>query len=330
VTAKGPVDILCVGNAIVDVYASAPHPLPGKARVRHIGSREAAALLASLHDAVYTAGGGAANAAKIAGLLGASAGFAGTVGPGGLAALFEAELLAASVRPFLSQGKKPTGTCIILREGSGNPGGEPCAVRACPAAALELKAGDIPGPLIREAGVLLLDGYILPRPGLVASLIKKAREAGTPAALDAGAPFIVRSCGKKILKYLQELPFLLFMNEEEERAFTETTGVSPARLTREGPFPLIVVKRGAGGASVFSGGRIISAKTRARIPGENTGAGDAFCGAFLCAWVRNKPPEECAALANRAAALVLDTPGTAVNGPLKKELAALGAAFFGP
>jgi sugar/nucleoside kinase (ribokinase family) len=334
-------DILCVGNAIVDVYGSFPGPLPERG-ARHVGSRKIAALLASLGDPVYSAGGGAANAAKIAGLLGFQAGFAGTVGrgPSGkgdeLARLFEAELQSASVRTFLSRGSGPTGCCVILSEagasGGGRAGGSrgSAAISACPGAALELRAGDIPDFAIREAGVLLLDGYLLPRPGLVEPLLQKAREAGIPAALDAGAGFIARSFGKKILKYLREIPLLLFMNEEEERAFTKTAGSSPAQLTGSEPLPLIAVKRGAKGATVFSGGRIINVETEARVPVESTGAGDAFCGAFLCAWIRNKTPEECAALANKAAALVLGIPGTAVNGPLKKAFAALGETLRGP
>jgi sugar/nucleoside kinase (ribokinase family) len=330
-------DILCVGNAIVDVYASFRGPGPFPKETKHVGNEEMAALLASLDDPVYTAGGGAANAAKIAGLLGFSTGFAGTVGAGpsgkgdDLAGLFEAELRSAGVTPFLSLGKNSTGSCVILREaGSRDSREQSSGITACPGAALELRPDNIPDSLIREARVLLLDGYILPRLELSESLMNRARKSGVPVALDSGAPFVVRSLGKKILDYLRELPLLLFMNEEEEQAFTEVTGAAPKELTGQGPFPVVVVKQGKRGAVVFSGGSIIRTKTRARIPLESTGAGDAFCGAFLCAWIRKRPLAECAALANEAAGLVLDAPGTSLNDPLRKAFAALGEALRDP
>jgi sugar/nucleoside kinase (ribokinase family) len=324
---------------MVDVYAVTGGKrrgrLSGQTRVRHVESDEMAALLASLNNAVYTAGGGAANAAKIAGLLGASAGFAGAVGAGPLgkgdepASFFEAELRNAGLRLFLVPGKNPTGSCVILRDGPRDKPEQQTGrdIIACPGASLELSAGDIPGPLLKAAKVLLLDGYILTRPELSEALMNAARGSGVPVALDLGAVFIVRALGKKILEYLNEFPLLHFMNEEEARAFTEITGYTPEQLSGRGPFPLIVVNQGKQGATLFSEGRVITAETEARTPLESTGAGDAFCGAFLSAWVQKKPLAECAALANKAAGLVLAVPGTAVDEKLREQFAALQKAY---
>jgi sugar/nucleoside kinase (ribokinase family) len=94
------------------------------------------------------------------------------------------------------------------------------------------------------------------------------------------------------------------------------------RRSTEGElYPIIVVKRGKKGAAAFAGGNLYRARTLAvTSPAETTGAGDAFCAAFLAAWIRNKPIKDCAALGNRAAREVLDAPGTQVD---RKKLAHL-------
>jgi ribokinase len=283
-----------------------------------------AAILASLRDPVRTAGGGAANAAKIAALLGVKAGFAGTVGQGPegkgdeAALFFEAELRRVQVTPFLSRGKNPTGSCVILHDHTGTR-----EIIASPGASTELSPGALMPGLIRKAGALVLDGYMLPAQELAAALLAEALAGGIPAAIDAGAPFIVRGLGKKLLEYATALPLLLFMNEEEAEVFTTLAGLSLKKLTGNGAFPVIVVKKEARGAEVYAGGSVIQAKTRPRFPLESTGAGDAFCGAFMSAWIQKRPLAECAALANEAAGLVLAIPGTAIDTDTREKFAAL-------
>ena len=78
-------------------------------------------------------------------------------------------------------------------------------------------------------------------------------------------------------------------------------------------FPIVAVKLGRLGAGGFAGGAIHRAETIPIIPLDTTGAGDAFCAAFLCGWVRRHSLSECAHLGNRAAREVLDTPGTRID-----------------
>jgi sugar/nucleoside kinase (ribokinase family) len=328
-----------------------------EAPAQHLGYENISGLLGVLSDLSAGSGGGAANVAKIAALLGLSAGFIGTIGsvppagtpekgssgagerkPDQFARLFEDDLRAAGVIPILSRGEAPTGVCFILQ----NPAGE-VRVAACPGAALELSEADIGEETVRTAKVVVIDGFLLGRKGLVNRILELAEQYGTVVALDVGAADLAERRAAEIVRYCRDYPLILFMNEEEAASFflalnRDRTEQSPPegpdkqewyaqevfpffkKLTLNELFPVIVVKLGPRGAVAFAGGTVFREETVPVIPLETTGAGDAFCAAFLAAWIRNRSISECASLGNRAAREILDVKGTGIN---KKELAHL-------
>ena len=83
-------------------------------------------------------------------------------------------------------------------------------------------------------------------------------------------------------------------------------------------FPIIVVKLGGRGAVVIAGGNVYREETFAIVPRNTVGAGDAFCAAFIAAWIRGRSLSECAALGNKVAREILEVPGTHIkSGKLK-------------
>jgi len=86
-------------------------------------------------------------------------------------------------------------------------------------------------------------------------------------------------------------------------------------------FPIIVIKLGGKGAVVLAGGNIYREETFTIIPRNTVGAGDAFCAAFISAWIRRKPIRECAALGNKVAREVLLVPGTNIGKDKLKSFA---------
>jgi sugar/nucleoside kinase (ribokinase family) len=343
--------LLCIGNAMVDVFASLDEEearrLGLREPVQHPDYEETRKIFEALPGPVLSAGGGAATVAKIAALLGVPSRFIGAIGTSGtgepdtLGRLFEEGLSQAGVLTCLSPVNLPTGMCIILTL----PGGE-TRIAASPSAALRLTESDIPETAIQEAAVLVPDGFMLDREHLVRHLLNSARRYGTVAALDLGSPAIAAEQAGKIARYCRDYPLILFMNEDEAEAFCRSLeGERTARHTapeedrkngllygriqaflktlssnrptgeyrRGEPFPLMVVKRGPRGAVVFAGDRVYPAETTALIPAESTGAGDAFAAAFLAAFIRHKPLAECADLGNRTAREVLDVPGSGIS-----------------
>jgi sugar/nucleoside kinase (ribokinase family) len=318
------IDLLCIGNALVDIFAGDGNDIHlryGIAKpAQHVEIEKIESILPQLSVSTMVSGGGAANVAKIAGFLGAKTCFTGAIGndvaPDHFGQLFKNDLAAAGVKLALHQKPFPTGLCLLLKASDGKT-----RIAAAPSAALKLSEDDINADDIKNAKLVVIDGFILDRPSLVSHILRLAAQFGKIAAIDLSSPFIAKERAKEIAEYARKYPLILFMNEEEAEAFYNLTfeallqylsGETP-RAKKNGEFPIIVVKLGSRGAIYYAGEEICKAETQAIIPIETTGAGDAFCAGFLAAWVQNKPLSECAMMGNKAAALVLGAEGTRLN-----------------
>jgi sugar/nucleoside kinase (ribokinase family) len=221
-------------------------------------------------------------------------------------------------------------------------------IAAAPSASLELSGKDLEQSRIRSADVAVIDGYLIGRQDLVRHILDTANHSGTTVALDLGSTVNAREKAHEILTYCRIYPLILFMNEAEAGAFfrsicnREMAGEDDAGedegmgeemidfflgLTANELFPIVAVKRGKRGAVVFAGGTVHRESTFAVKPQDSIGAGDAFCAAFLSAWIRGRSLGECAALGNKVAREVLAVPGTGVN---RKKIAALGKLLHKP
>jgi len=318
------INLLCIGNALIDVFASADgqfltrHGLTQP--VQHIGIEKLKAILAELPSYNAMSGGGAANVAKIAGLLGAKVSFAGAIGNDEYGRLFKKNLKTAGVKLRLSTKPSPTGSCLMLWNAAGET-----TIAASPSAAIELSEGDISWDDVQNANIVLIDGFMLDKASLVSHILRIAGSNGTAVAIDLSSPGIAREHAAEIADYAKNYPLILFMNEAEAEAFSG--GLESA--ARETPFeskakyPIVVVKLGKAGALCYSEGKIIKAETEAVTPVDATGAGDAFCAGFLAAWIKNKPAGECAAFGNMTARTVLGAEGSNADKKALKALAAL-------
>jgi sugar/nucleoside kinase (ribokinase family) len=339
-------ELLCVGNAMVDVFAqadrSAMDRLGVTEPVQHISSEKAEWILRELRNNsagggaeagfTVTSGGGAANVAKIAALLGIKSGFLGRVGEDPRAGVFKQELLDAGAVPILFQGKEKTGVCILLSDSRGET-----RIAAAPGAALELTSDDITEESIQNSEAVALDGYVLDRQPLVRRILELADKHGVPVALDVASVFHVKEKAEQILHYGRNYPLILFMNEDETIAFYNSLRKTKEDYENRGErekadwiireicpvfknitagelFPIIAVKLGGRGAAIVAGGAVYRAETFTVVPRNNTGAGDAFCAAFLAGWIRHKSIIDCAGLGNTAAREILEVPGTRIGG----------------
>jgi len=305
------IDLLCVGNALVDVFAQADEQLFARhgltQPVQHIEIEKTEKILSELRGYNAISGGGAANVAKIASLLGAKVSFAGAIGSDRNGRLFKKSLAAAGVKLRLSVKPYPTGICLMLRNEAGET-----RIAASPSAALGLSESDIGEEEPQKARVILIDGFMLDKAALVSHIMGIAGRNGTPTAIDLSSPGIAREHAAEIAGLAKNYPLILFMNEAETEAFSEGLKSATRETLFENTtnFPIIVVKLGKDGALCYSGGKIIRAETQAVAPVDATGAGDAFCAGFLAAWTKNKTLGECAALGNMTAKTVLGAEGS--------------------
>ncbi|MDR1100220.1 MAG: adenosine kinase [Treponema sp.] len=344
-------ELFCIGNVMVDIFAQADTALMDRLglteAVQHVSSEEAEHIIRELGGKndpagnlvpdekagfIVCSGGGAANAAKIAALLGIQTGFTGCTGKDPLGAIFRREITASGAVPLLVPGTEKTGMCIILT----SPGGE-TRIAAAPGAAAELSPEHIGEEAVKNAGIVILDGYLLDRQPLTRRVLALADQFGVPVALDVASVFRVQEKTEEILHYSRNYPLIIFMNEDEAIAFYQRIRKTGEKYESRGPrektdwiireicpvfqiitgselFPIIAVKLGSRGAVIIAGGTIYRAETSPVVPRNSTGAGDAFCAAFLAGWVRKKSIAESAALGNRVAREVLNIPGTRIDG----------------
>jgi sugar/nucleoside kinase (ribokinase family) len=337
-------ELLCIGNPIVDIFIDIDNNLALKYGIsepaQHISPETITAILnepsIDFSKAVKTSGGGAANVAKIAALLGMKAAFTGCTGKDELAVTFEDQITNAGVTAILEKSNKKTGLCLAC-----NVDGK-LRFAVSPGAALELTEDHISEEIISNTEVVVLDGYILDRRSLVQHILMLANRRGIPVALDAASIFQVKRKAEEILTYSRSFPLFIFMNADETLTFYNTVrksrdedvslsekekeaiilrDVSPMlKIITDGElFPIVVVKLGGRGAIVYAGGNMYREETFAIIPRNTVGAGDAFCAAFISAWIRGKSLSECTTLGNKVAREILEVPGTNIkSGKLKR------------
>ena len=341
-------EILCIGNPIVDIFINIDNSHAQKYGildpVQHIDRNKADLMLRDttidFSKGVKSSGGGAANVAKISAMLGMKTVFVGTTGQDEHALFFEEEIKSAGVTAVLEKSDGKTGLCFAC-----NVAGE-TRFAASPGAALELMENHISEEMIGSAEVIVLDGYILDRRPLVQHVLLKASRKGIPVALDVASVMQVKSKAEEILTYSRQFPLFVFMNADETMTFCseirksseddnlfslsekekETVilrDFSPMlKIITDGElYPIVVVKLGGRGAIVFAGGNVYREETFTIIPRDTVGAGDAFCAAFISAWIRDKSIAECAALGNKVAREILEVNGTHIKSAKLKAFA---------
>ena len=212
-----------------------------------------------------TLGGSAANVAAWAASRGASVQFLGCVGQDDLARN-ESNFATAGVSAHLQVSDRATGSIVVLVDG------ESRSMLTDRGANQDLNLDAIEAELA-DAKVVYLSGYALlgKTTESVLGLIERAHGYGALVAVDPGSTGYIEDYGVERYRELLKHVDVCFPNLEE------------AELLRlEGQLPLLVITDGERGATAqFSAGEERRASGLTVDSVDPTGAGDAFCGAFL-------------------------------------------------
>ncbi len=290
-------DLLVVGDCNPDLVIEGGDVTP------EFGQREKLVERAEL-----VIGGSAAITACGAATLGLRTAFVGAVGDD-LFGRFMLDGLAGrgvDVSGCPVHQGRPTGLTVALVRGSDR------AILTAAGTIRLLGGDDVDRGLVRRARHLhvasyyLLDGL---RPGLP-RLVAHARAAGLSVSLDPqGDPADIWDSGLEQL--LPEID-VLFVNAAEDEAIDSSM------------CPLVVVKRGAAGASARSATETTDVRGLAVEAVDATGAGDSFDAGFLVRWLAGATTSEalelgcaCGALSTRALG------GTAAQPTLEEAVEAL-------
>src|SRR6185503_10303852 len=155
-------DVLCIGNAIVDVIADATDEFLEaegltKGSMRLIDAEEAERLYSHMTSAREVSGGCAGNTAAGIAALGGTAGFVGQVADDQLGGFYRHDLTAAGVEfttPPADVGV-PTARSMILVTPDGHR-----TMNTFLGAAQELSVEVLDEEQIRGSGILYLEGYL--------------------------------------------------------------------------------------------------------------------------------------------------------------------------
>jgi sugar/nucleoside kinase (ribokinase family) len=327
--ASGELDIVAIGDAIVDVIATCDdaflekHRLP-KGSMQLLSTAEADALYAAMGPAREISGGSAANSMAGAAALGLRAAFVGQVANDQLGEIFAHDMRSLGVRfatAPLTDGP-PTGRCLILVTPDAQR-----TMNTCPGASHELTSDALDRELIRSAAVIFLEGYLWGPERPRAAMLEAARiaqAAGRTVAFTLSESLCIGDRREGVLGMIDSgLVGILFGNEDEVRHLTGCGALGDCLAALAPKVATLVVTRGAAGAvAVEKGERVeIEAAPVARVV-DTTGAGDLFAAGFLAARCRGRGLKACLEAGSSAAAEVISHFGARPETDLR-ELVAL-------
>jgi sugar/nucleoside kinase (ribokinase family) len=325
-------DVLCIGNAIVDVIANASDDFLTqeglvKGSMRLIDAQEAQRLYSHMGPAHQVSGGSAGNTAAGVAALGGRAGFIGQVAPDQLGDFYRHDLTAAGVEfitPAADVGS-PTARSMILVTPDGHR-----TMNTFLGAAQHLPREALNEQQIGEAAILYLEGYLwdpeTPRYAMVRA-IEVAREAGRKVAFTLSDMFCVDRHRDGFNQLLDQRRIdILFANQAEVEALAGVAHLESAVAAIAPKVEILVVTRSEEGALAVRNGE------RADVPAEpieklvdTTGAGDLFAAGFLLGTARGKSLEQSLGLGAICAAEVIQHYGARPEADLR----ALAAEMVG-
>ena len=317
-------DVLAIGNAIVDVIANTDDAFLDaegltKGSMRLIDAEEAERLYAHMGPAREVSGGSAGNTAAGVAALGGRAGFIGQVAPDQLGEFYIHDLRAAGVEfttPPADFGV-PTARSMVLVTPDGHR-----TMNTFLGAAQHLPASALDEAQIADAAMLYLEGYLwdpeTPRYAMIRA-IEVARGAGRKVAFTLSDSFCIERHHDGFLALIDDGRIdILFANEVEIQALAGVPHLDAAVAAYSGKVETLVVTRSEKGALATRGGE------RANVPAEpverlvdTTGAGDLFAAGFLMGEARGLGLERSLRLGAIAAAEVIQHYGARPERDLK-------------
>ena len=318
-------DVLAIGNAIVDVIANADDAFLGewgmhKGAMRLIDEAEATRLYDAMGPGREASGGSAAN--TVAGLasLGLKTSFIGQLADDQLGTIFSHDIRSLGVE-FETAHRSDVGAtarCLILVT--------PDAQRTMNTflgAAQMLEPAAVDAGHVAQAKIVYLEGYLWDPADPRAAMYKAmdaARKAGTKVAFTLSDSFVVDRHRDDLKRLLDERRIdILFANEAEILQLAGENGFDAAAAAIAPQVETLVVTRSEHGALAVRGDE------RADVPAEpinqlvdTTGAGDLFAAGFLAGEARGLSLEQSLKLGAICAAEVIQHYGARPEADLRQ------------
>jgi sugar/nucleoside kinase (ribokinase family) len=323
-------DVLCIGNAIVDVITRVDddfikrHGLV-KGSMTLIDESQADTLYAEMGQAVEVSGGSAANTAAGLASLGSRVGYFGKVKDDQLGAIFRHDMRSQGVvfeTPAAATGPA-TARSFILVTSDGER-----TMNTYLGACVNFTTTDIDKAMVEAAEVTYMEGYLWDRPEAKTAFklaTEIARGAGRRTALTLSDSFCVERHRDSFRELIRTGIDIVFANEAELKSLCQTPNFDDGVRDIARECPISVITRSEKGCVVVADGK--SHETPA-FPVNHvvdvTGAGDLFAAGFLHGLTAGRPLYECARLGSMAAAEVISHMGARPEVNLRAHATQLG------
>ena len=309
-------DVLCIGNAIVDIIARCDEAFLVdnaiiKGAMNLIDAERAELLYARMGPAVEASGGSAGNTAAGVASFGGRAAYFGKVSNDQLGRLFAHDIRAQGVA-FDTQplaGFPPTARSMIFV----TPDGER-SMNTYLGACVELGPDDVEGGKAQGAKVTYFEGYLWDPP-LAKEAIRRtaalAHAAGREVSMTLSDPFCVDRYRDEFLDLMRSGTVdIVFANESELKSLYQTSSFEAGLEAIRKDCRLAAVTRSERGSVIVRGHETVQVDAIAITElVDTTGAGDLYAAGFLHGYTTGRSLADCGKLGSLAAGIVIQQVG---------------------
>ena len=279
-------DVVCIGNAIVDVLAHAEDAFLAKHGMAKdsmmlIDADRAETLYAAIGPAIQQSGGSAANTAAGIASLGGSAAYIGKVADDQLGDIFAHDLKAGGIHFATSRlvGDAPTARSFILITPDGHR-----TMNTYLGACVALTPDDVDLDTIAGGQVIYLEGYLWDKPAAKKAFLKAARlahHAGRKVALTLSDAFCVERHHQSFVDLVKDHVDIIFANEAEIKALYRTNSFEDAAEAVRKLGKTAALTRSENGSIVLDTDSWHTIPPMPTRVVDTTGAGDLYAAGFL-------------------------------------------------
>lgn len=328
--------LFCIGNPLLDVQVTNGEELLKKYDLKANDAILAEEKHMSIYDEIvknykvtYVAGGASQNAARGAAyvLPPDSVVYTGCVGDDDLAEQLRAANKREGLREvYLVKPGQKTGACAVVL--TGHHRSLVTTLQAAEMFEQSHLSSPVVAPLVDAANVFYVEGFFLTHgASIVLELSKKASAASKTFVLNFSAPFIPQFFGTQLQSILPYCDIIIG-NETEAEAYAAANGLPDTRdlaaiakavaispKSNKSRPRVVIFTHGAESTILVSSAEPDSPKVFKVSPIDDklivdtNGAGDAFAGGFLGAYVAGKSFDECVEVGHKMGAMCVQLVG---------------------
>jgi sugar/nucleoside kinase (ribokinase family) len=319
-------DVLCIGNAIVDILAQCEENFLVendiiKGAMNLIDADRAELLYGRMGPAIEASGGSAGNTAAGVASFGARAAFFGKVSQDPLGEIYTHDIRAQGVAFDTAplSGRPPTARSMIFV----TPDGER-SMNTYLGACVELGPEDVEADKAKGAKVTYFEGYLWDPPRAKEAIrltAQYAHAAGREVSMTLSDSFCVDRYRGEFLDLMRSGTVdIVFANSHEIKSLYQTASFDEALAAIRKDCKIAAVTRSEKGSIIVRGDETVPIQATAiRELVDTTGAGDLYAAGFLHGYTQGRSLKECGDLGSLAAGLVIQHIGPRPHKNLKRE-----------